>query len=119
MTGPRASALSGLLWGACGFGVLLPVGHDAVWGLAASPFIGLVVGFISSPLRTRSEGLQMLWALYTLLLSAACFGAVSGGAVGIVVVFWGLSFVIWALVPLAWLNHQMIWRRELRLKRAG
>lgn len=120
--------LAGALWGLVAWGLGARVYGPALWGgLAAAPFIGVVIGSMT---QTRFEGAtgwrRWVVALLSLDLGATLFAlavgvtdalTVSAARRGAEVVYeavlgtwWGLTltgFLI-ALWPLAWLTHIVV-----------
>jgi hypothetical protein len=127
----RLSAVSALGWAliACFIGYR-PFGYRTVGGIIMAPFIGILIGRLSSPLRDQPRWLQIAGSLFYLYVAAACF-AIGTGLFAVVsgppnvrlsavlmehvlVVLWGLTFGGYALVfwPLAFFNHRLVWQAD-------
>ena len=129
-----AHALLGTAWGL--LAALLggrAIGPPMLWGVFASPIIGVVLGRFLHPRFARTSGVyRALIAFASLYLGAVMFGlAVGVGQLfgarandgievlweGVAAVLYGTSLFVIALWPLAYLTHVVLatdvrwWRR--------
>jgi hypothetical protein len=122
------SASCGIFWGLVGFWLASDSGlRPAAWvGLAASPLIGLGVGWVADRVRPKGWPKQLLFSLLTLYCAVTVFLIVVFFARAVwlreakvffeavatipVTLLWftvfGYGVILW---PLAVLNHRWLW----------
>jgi hypothetical protein len=127
----RLSAVSALGWAliACFIGYRA-FGYRIVGGIIMAPFIGILIGRLSSPLQNKPRWVQIAGSLFYLYVAAACFAigmAPFSPVIGprnvrlsvmliehVLAVLWGLTFGGYALVlwPLSYFNHRLVWQAD-------
>jgi hypothetical protein len=124
----KLGALSGCAWGVIALVLGYPHFGAMTWsGVLLAPFIGMLIGELSHPMGGRSRTERILVALFDLYLAAALFGlavgftglaldqqaALKGPGIllaPVLAVCVGVTVYIWFLWPLAFLNHELLWR---------
>jgi hypothetical protein len=107
-------------------------GHRIWGGIVIAPLIGILIGHLSWPLRSKPRWVQIVASLFFLYVAATCFalGTAVVPAVNrshdvrvsatliehVLAVLWGLTFGGYALVlwPLAFFNHRLVWQADAR-----
>jgi hypothetical protein len=127
----KLSAVSALGWAviACFIGYRA-FGYRIVGGIIMAPFIGILIGRLSSPLQDKPRWVQIAGSLFYLYVAAACFAVgmtLFAPVLGprnvkfaaalmehVLAVLWGLTFGGYALVlwPLSFLNHRLVWQAD-------
>jgi hypothetical protein len=127
----RLSGASGLMWALIAWFIGHRAFGDRIWGgIIMAPFIGILIGRLSWPMRSKSRWVQIAGSLFYLYVAAACFAismALSSLAAGpghvrfsatlighVLAVLWGLTFGGYALVlwPLSFFNHKLVWQAD-------
>jgi hypothetical protein len=126
------SALAGCVWAILVYLISLgAMGSIILGGLIASPFIGLLIGFLYKPVYKLPKAGQVFMSLLTLYLAATLFGLAMGlydayrhdipnrilsGVIiqSVLATLWGLTFLGYFVLlwPLSYFTHQLLGRRQ-------
>ena len=115
-----ASAASGLGWGHLAILLSGGLGGGVVNALPVSPFLGILIGFLTAGFADRRIWFRAVVSGISLYAAAVVFAiaiAVANNAArvperfeeSLTMVVVGVTLMLWLLWPLSGLNHELMW----------